>query len=144
MAAWIRCAELQAAAVPAGTFDKGKLRRCLNDIRVLSTKDPDEFVPELKGILARNGVVLVLLPQFPKMSAHGATFWIKPDKAVLLMSVRGRSADVFWFRLFHGIGHILLHGKKMFIDERKVSPELARQEREADYFAKDSLVGAGL
>ena len=144
MAAWIRCAERWAWETPVEKFDKRKLRKSLRNIRALSTKDPAEFVPELKGLLARQGVVLVLLPQFPKMSAHGATFWIKPDKAVLLMSVRGRSADVFWFRLFHGIGHILLHGKKMFIDDRKVSPELARQEREADYFAKDSLVGAGL
>ena len=144
MAAWIMCAELQAAAVPAGTFDKGKVGRGLNDIRVLSTRDPAEFVPELKGILARNGVVLVLLPRFPKPCARGATFWIKPDKAVLLMSPRACWTDISWFSLFHGIGHILLHGKRVFIDERKVSPELARQEREADYFAKDSLVGAGL
>ena len=140
LAAWIRCAELQAAAVPAGTFDKGKLRRCLNDIRVLSTRDPAEFVPELKRVLARHGVVLVLLPQFPKMSAHGATFWLKPNKAVLLMNLRERSTDVFWFRLFHEIGHILLHGKRMFIDERKISPELARQEKEADDFAAKCML----
>jgi HTH-type transcriptional regulator / antitoxin HigA len=140
LAAWIRCAELQAAAVPAGTFDKGKLRRCLNDIRVLSTRDPSEFVPELKGLLARHGVVLVLLPQFPNTSAHGVTFWIKPDKAVLLMSVRGRSADVFWHRLFHQIGHILLHGKRVFIDERTVSPEFARQEKAADDFAAECML----
>jgi hypothetical protein len=31
----------------------------------------------------------------------------------------------------------------MFIDERKVSPELTRQEKEADDFAGDWLVGAG-
>jgi HTH-type transcriptional regulator/antitoxin HigA len=143
LAAWIRCAELWAAEVPAGTFDKGKLRKSLNDIRALSTKDPAEFVPELKELLARYGVVLVLLPHFPKTYAHGATFWIKPDKAVLLMSLRGRWADIFWFSFFHEIGHILLHGKRMFIDERKASPELARQEKEADDFAADSLVGAG-
>ena len=143
LAAWIRCAELRAAEVQAETFDKVKLRKSLNDIRALSTKDPAEFVPELKELLARHGVVLVLLPHFPKTYAHGATFWIKPDKAVLLMSLRGGWADIFWFSLFHETGHILLHGKRMFIDERKVSPELARQEKEADDFAADLLVGAG-
>lgn len=144
LAAWIRCAERWAWETPVEKFDKRKLRKSLRNIRALSTKDPDEFVPELKGILARNGVVLVLLPRFPKTCARGATFWIKPDKAVLLMSPRACWTDISWFSLFHGIGHILLHGKRMFIDERMVSPELARQEREADYFAKDSLVGTVL
>lgn len=144
LAAWIRCAELRARETPAGTFDKGKLKKALKDIQALSTKAPAEFIPELKGLLARHGIVLVLLPQFQNTSAHGATFWIKPGKAVLLMGLRGCSADVFWYRLFHQIGHILLHGKRVFIDERKVSPELARQERETDDFARDLLDGAGL
>src|SRR4030043_1496972 len=106
MAAWIRCAERCAWETPVEKSDKRKLKKSLRNIRALSTKDPAEFVPELKGLLARQGVVLVLLPQFPKMSAHGATFWLKPNKAVLLMNLRERSTEVFWFRLFHEIGHI--------------------------------------
>ena len=51
-------------------------------------------------------------------------------------------ADIFWFSLFHEIGHILLHPKKTFIDDDQVRPELARQEKEADQFAADSLIGA--
>jgi HTH-type transcriptional regulator/antitoxin HigA len=76
-----------------------------------------------------------MLPHFPKADAHGATFWIKPDKAVILMNIRGKGADVFWLRLFHDIGHILLHQKKTYIDDGNVLPELARQETEADEFA---------
>lgn len=144
LAAWLRCAELQARETPTDILDKGRLKKALKDIRALRTKPLAEFMPELKALLARHGVVLVLLPQFPNTSAHGATLWIKPGKAVLLMTPRGSSADVFWHRLFHQIGHILLHGKRAFIDERKVSPESARQEREADDFARDWLAGAGL
>jgi HTH-type transcriptional regulator/antitoxin HigA len=55
------------------------------------------------------------------------------------MSIRGKWADVFWFSLFHEIGHILLHPKKTFIDDDQVLPELARQEKEADEFAANSL-----
>jgi len=143
LAAWIRCAELRAAEAPAETFDKGKLRRSLSDIRALSTKDPAEFMPELRRILERCGVVLVLLPHFPKTYAQGATFWARPDKAILAMSIRGKWADIFWFSLFHELGHILLHKKRTFIDTRKISPKLARQEKEADDFAANSLIGAG-
>ncbi len=140
LAAWLRCAEMRAAELPADGFDKEKLRKSLNEIRVLSAKSPDEFVPVLRKLLAGCGVVLVLLPHFPKTYAHGATFWLKPDKAVLLMSIRGRWADVFWFSLFHELGHILLHKKRTFIDDMKVSPELAQEEKEADRFAANSLI----
>ena len=142
LAAWIRCAEMRAKEAPAEPFNRGKLKKFLGIIRALSTKGPDEFRPELEQLLSRCGVVLVLLPHFPKTYAHGATFWIKPDKAVLLMSIRGKWADIFWFSLFHEIGHILLHPKKTFIDKDQVYPELARQEKEADQFAADSLIGA--
>jgi HTH-type transcriptional regulator/antitoxin HigA len=140
LAAWIRCAELRAAEVPGGAFDKSRLRKSLADIRAMSTKDPAEFMPELKRFLAQCGVALVLLPHFPKTYAHGATFWIKPDKAAILMSIRGKWADVFWFSLYHEIAHLLLHRKMTFIDDDKVPPELARQEKEADDFAANSLI----
>jgi HTH-type transcriptional regulator/antitoxin HigA len=141
LAAWIRCAEMRAKEAPAEAFDKGKLRKSLGNIRALSRKGPDEFMPELGQLLSRCGVVLVMLPHFPKTYAHGATFWIKPDKAVLLMSIREKSGDFLWFSLFHEIGHIILHPKKTYIDDGHVLPELARQEKEADQFALCSLRG---
>lgn len=139
LAAWIRCAEKRAAEIPTGAFDRKKLRKSLSEIRTLGSRNRAECMPELKELLARHGVALVLLPNFPKTFACGATFWLKPDKAVLLMSIRGRSPDAFWFRLFHGIGHILFHGKKMFIDGGKVSSELSRMEKKANDFAAECM-----
>ena len=142
LTAWIRCAELRATEVRTDIFDKKKLRAALAELRSLSVRDPDDFVPELEKTLGRCGVAFILLRHFPKTYAHGATFWIRPGKAVLLMSIRGRWEDVFWFSLFHEIGHLLLHGKRTFIDDRKVLPELAGKEREADEFAANSLIPA--
>ena len=142
LAAWLRCAELRAAEVKTSPFDKGKLREVLDKIRSLSTKKLAEFMPELERHLAGCGVVMILLPHFQKTYAHGATFWLGQDKAVLLMSFRGKWADVFWFSLFHEIGHILLHQKKTYIDGGRILPELARQEKEADEFAANSLIEA--
>ena len=34
------------------------------------------------------------------------------NKLVLSMTIRGAFSDIFWFTLFHEIGHLLLHGKK--------------------------------
>jgi HTH-type transcriptional regulator/antitoxin HigA len=144
LAAWIRCAELRAAELHTDAFGKKKLRAALPEIRAMSLKAPEEFVPRLGRILARCGVAFVLLPHFPKTYANGATFWKKPDKAVLLMSLRGRWEDIFWFSFFHEIGHLVLHGKKTFVDDDggKSAPELADKEEEANDFAAASLLPA--
>ncbi len=144
LAAWMRCAELKAAELPSAAFDRAKLLRSLGDIRALGLKDPAEFMPKLKRILAGCGVVLVMLPHFPKTYAHGATFWRRSGNAVLAMSIRGKWADIFLFSLFHELGHILLHEKRTFIDNPRVSPESARQEKAANDFAESSLIGAEL
>jgi HTH-type transcriptional regulator/antitoxin HigA len=141
--AWIRCGELRAGASESGgPFDRRKLRGSLNAIRGLSTKSAREFEPELKRVLAGCGVSLVMLPHFPKTYAQGATFWMKPNRPVLLMSYRGRWADVFWFSLFHEIGHILLHGKKTFIDDQGLGGGASRYEKEANEFAAEALLPA--
>lgn len=143
LAAWIRCAELRAAEIRTNTFDKKKLRSALSEIRSLSLTPPEVFEPRIAEILAKCGVAFVLLPHFPKTYANGATFWVKTDKAVLLMSIRGKWEDIFWFSLFHEIGHLVLHGKKTFIDDDGAVPELADKEKEADEFATNALIPPG-
>ena len=83
-----------------------------------------------------------MLPHFPKTYAHGATFWPNADKAVLVLSIRGGWADIFWFSLFHEIGHLLLHKKTMFVDDGSKPAEQEHLEEEADQFAANLLIPA--
>lgn len=140
LAAWLRCAELQAQNIGTAPFDKSALRTALNDLRAMTKMSPRAFPAALADRLAACGVTLVLQPHFPKTYAHGATFWLGADKAVLVLSLRGRWADVFWFSLFHEIGHLLLHKKKTFIDDGDIPADLAELEREADRFAAETLI----
>ena len=142
LAAWLRCAEMHAAEVQTAPFDRKRLKEEIVEIRALSMKEPEEFVPELKGLLAECGIVLVLLPHFPKSYANGAVFWPRRDKAVLVLSIRRKWADIFWFSLFHEIGHLMLHPGKTFIDDERAIADPARKEEEkkADEFAEDSLI----
>lgn len=142
LAAWLRCAEMRAADARSGVFDKAKLRAALGEIRAMTRKDPADLIPGLERLLASCGVVFLLLPHFPKTYAHGATFWLKPDKAVLLMSIRGKWADVFWFSLFHEAGHLLLHKKTTFIDDGDGPRERDLLEKQADEFASSRLIPA--
>ncbi|OGV46125.1 MAG: addiction module antidote protein, HigA family [Lentisphaerae bacterium GWF2_57_35] len=140
LAAWLRCGELKASGMAAKPYSKEGLEHALEEIRRLTNEPPETFEPALKSLLAECGVALVILPHLPKTYAHGATFWLK-DKAVLMMSIRGSWADIFWFSLFHELAHILLHDKRAtFIEDGNSDPEVGKQEDEASQFATDNLI----
>ena len=135
LAAWLRCAEMKAAEMPTEDFSKAKLRAALAGIAAMADKAPAGCLSELTKLLAGCGVVLVLLPPFPSARAIGATFWLRPAKAVLLISSRDMGADIFWARLFHEIGHLLLHKRTTFICGGNADPEVEAFEKEANDFA---------
>jgi len=144
LASWLRAGAVLANEIDCIRFDKDVLLANLEEIRTLTLKhEPNEFFPELKRILSQSGIALVVIPHFKKTHTTGATFWVKKDKAVIMMSLRGSWADIFWFSLFHELGHILLHDKRhTFLEGRKPSSEWEKQEMEADDFSQKKLIPA--
>lgn len=141
LAAWLRAGELAARGIDTRPYDEKGIRANLAEIRSLSKHTPEEFLPVLKQTLAQCGVGFVLHPHLPKTYVNGATFWLASDKAVLMLSNRGSWADVFWFSLFHEIGHIVLHDRRhTFLEDTAADPQWKKQEREADEFARDTLI----
>jgi len=141
VASWLRMGELRGQKIPCKPFDRAKLESSLEEIRAMTLMRPEEFQERLTKLLAECGVALVIAPHFPGTKAHGATFWIGRDKAVLMLTIRGHWADIFWFSLFHELGHILLHGRReTFIEDDAVSRDQEQQEEEANVFARDQLI----
>lgn len=137
---WLRAAELQVKDIPAKTWDSDKLRSCLAQIRSLTReKNPKIFLPILRDILSNCGVKLAIVPNISGTRASGATYFLSPDKAILVLSFRYKKDDHFWFSLFHEIGHLLLHGNKaLFIEDPSLSE--SAEEKEANDFAETVLV----
>jgi HTH-type transcriptional regulator/antitoxin HigA len=107
----------------------------------MTTREPEAFLPELSALLAEAGIAFVLVPHFPSTRVHGATFPVGRDRAVLAMTIRGSWADIFWFSLFHELGHILLHDKRDVILEGDDADAASKpREAEADAFARDTLI----
>ncbi|MGH7451284.1 MAG: HigA family addiction module antitoxin [bacterium] len=142
LAAWLRIGEVKGQKTVCAPFDVNKLEKTLPALRSLTLRAPEQFEPELHKILAGVGVVLVLAPHLSKTYAHGATFWLSRDKAVLMLTLRGSWADIFWFSLFHELGHILLHINKydVILESEEIETENQAREREADQFAADTLI----
>ena len=141
MAAWLRLGELKAQKQECALFNKAHLERSLATLRALTLKEPDVFLLRLRKTLAEAGVALVLCPHFPGTRAHGATYWLGREKAVLMLTIRGKWADIFWFSLFHELGHILMHERQaVFIEDGCEGPERIKKEEAADRFAADHLI----
>lgn len=140
-ASWLRMGEVFAERMDCDPFDQGKLEAALDEIRAMTLQHPREFQQALRDRLAECGVALVIVPHFPGTKAHGATFWISEEKAVLMLTIRGRWADIFWFSLFHELGHIVRHGRKaVIIEDDSFTDEQQGREEDADAFARDFLI----
>lgn len=141
VAAWLRLGELKGREIDCAPFDKSLLESVLPDLRGLTMQLPDTFLPRLTALLAHAGIALVLCPHLPKTYAHGATFPLGREKTVLMLSIRGKWADIFWFSLFHELGHILLHDRNtIFVDYDNGDAHLQKEEKEADEFAANILI----
>ncbi len=143
LAVWLRRAELMTQATDTADFDRTKLLDCLPGIRAMTTQPPQIFGPALHDQLAACGVAFIIQRSLPKTGVHGATFWLTPRKAVLVLTIRGAWADIFWFSLFHELGHLVLHGKnRTFLEDDSTDPDVRELESAADAFAADQLIPA--
>jgi HTH-type transcriptional regulator / antitoxin HigA len=141
IAAWLRCGELDSRKNQVAQFSEPILKQSLKELRGLTNETPEKFSKEARDILAESGVSLVYVPHFPSTYVSAAVRWIG-DTPVVQLSLFGAYADMFWFNLFHEIGHLLLHGKKeKFIefDNRDLSTVQVK-EKEADSFSRDELI----
>jgi addiction module HigA family antidote len=138
VSAWLRKGELEAQHLPCAPYSAKKFADHLGLIRGLTTTTPQYFLMELKRMCAAVGVAVVYLPSLPKAPISGATRWLTPDKALLQLSFRHKSDDIFWFSFFHEAGHILRHGKRaIFIEDNAGT---SSEEQEADTFAREMLI----
>lgn len=142
LATWLRAGHVIANKREVNKFNKETLEKNIPKIRALTNiTEPNELIEKITSLFAECGVVLVLVPTFPKSYTTGATFWVGKYKAVILMSLRGAWSDIFWFSLFHEVGHILLHDKRVtFLENGQHDTQYQRQEQEADTFSQKSLI----
>jgi len=140
IAAWLRQGELQAEKIECERWNAKRFEATFASTRALSReKNPEVFVPRLQQLCAEAGVAVVIVRAPAGCHASGATRFVTPQKAMLLLSFRFLSDDQFWFSFFHEAGHILLHGKQEVFIEGIEMPT-ASTEQEANDLAEHTLI----
>jgi Zn-dependent peptidase ImmA (M78 family) len=103
-------------------------------------KDPQIFIPKLRRISAESGVGVAVVRAPTGCRASGATRFLSDEKALLLLSFRYLTDDHFWFTFFHEAGHLILHGRKLFLESADMP--LDEEEQQANDFSAEILVPA--
>lgn len=122
-AAWIRIGELKAKKIECEPFNESIFKESLQEIRKLTIKGPELFVPEMIRLCSQSGVALTLVKEMKKVPWNGATKWLNPSKAMIIVNLRGKREDTFWFSFFHEAGHVLNDRKKnLYINDESDDP----------------------
>lgn len=142
VAAWLRQGERLAGELRCNAFEKSSFEAALAEVRRLTReREPKRFLPELQRLCAEAGVAVVVAPAPAGCPVSGATKWLGASKALIILSLRGKSDDKLWFTYFHEAGHLLKHGKSLtFLDILGEDGLNASEEAEADAFARDWLL----
>jgi HTH-type transcriptional regulator/antitoxin HigA len=140
VAEWLKQGEGKSAALNCMPWNPDKLKAELPTLRSMSRiKEPTAFLPELRDHCAACGVAVVIARTPTGCRASGATRFLTPQKAMILLSFRYLSDDQFWFTFFHETGHLLLHGiNNLFIEGVPSMSEA--DEREANIFSERVLI----
>src|SRR5262249_11044803 len=96
LAAWLRQGELEGCQIRCAPWHPETFRRVLVDVRGLTRLKEPAFLARLRTACAKAGVAVVFVRAPSGCRASGATRFIAPDKAMIILSFRHLSDDHFW------------------------------------------------
>jgi HTH-type transcriptional regulator/antitoxin HigA len=139
MFAWIKLCELAVAKQRAKKLpDVEKLKKSIPVIRALLFAKAEVLSERLKCVFNECGIKFCIVRHFRGAPVQGFIEKNLNNEMILCMTIRQKFADIFWFSLFHEIGHIVSGDiPARFIDYYDMPDE---RERLADEFAKNILI----
>lgn len=146
ISAWLRMGEQKAEELQCPKYDRDSFLQALDEIRELTTLDPEGFEPVMRSSLRNAGVRLVLVPSIPRSHVSGVARWLRHFSPLIQLSLYGKTNDKFWFTFFHEAAHILLHAdskkarQSVFLDDPDTGRSDDPKEAEADTWAANKLI----
>ena len=141
--AWVQTAINISKSIKTKPYNAEKFKSYLPELRGMTIKKPEEFLPRMQEIFAECGITFVLLPNLKNSIVNGAVKWLTVDRVVLAMNNRSLDADKFWFSLFHEIKHILQQKIKTVFINSSIEEMMSidnQLELEANIFAMNYLI----
>lgn len=136
--AWKRiCEHLTDKVNITEKFSIDILNEKYEDIKKTMFLEPNKMIIKLKKIFKECGIAFEVVHNFAGAPVQGY-IQRRNDKILLCMTIRQSFSDIFWFTLFHEIGHLINEDfNDQYIDYSFIESET---EKKADLFARNILI----
>lgn len=142
LGAWIRLCQIsgETSAVTV-RFDKDKVESLIVELKRIMMSSTEGFQRDLASKMNQYGIDFSIVRNFRGAPVQGYISQRKDGIYQMALTIRGSFADIFWFTLFHEIGHIVngdVSKCAKFIDsENNIN---VAQEDAANDFARNALL----
>lgn len=140
LGAWIRLCQLAGSNKAMSTkFDRKYTDDLINEIKNIMCQKDENIQRDLKSVMEKYGIDFSVARNFRGAPVQGYISQKSDGIYQMVLTIRGAYADIFWFSLFHEIGHIVNGdiGKNIkFLDDGSDFDK----EAAADLFASNMLL----
>lgn len=142
LGAWLCICKAQGDTQRINTaFDPTKTNELIDKIKQIMCSAKGDPQKPLKELFAQYGIDFSIVHNFRGAPVHGYIARKEDESYQMVLTIRGAFADIFWFSLFHELGHIVngdLSKPGSFIDADY--NKNSDMERAADHFASGALL----
>lgn len=145
MGAWIRLCEMLGDRKPHvhTQFSADRVNELTQNLKAVMVSQSAELQKDIADVLSSYGIKFSMVKNFRGAPVHGYISLGRDGSYHMVLTIRGAYADIFWFSLFHEIGHIVngdISKVGVYIDTIEGNDEA--KENAADMFARDALLNA--
>ena len=122
-------------------FDPGRIEELISKLKIVMLTTRGNLQKNLKDLFAEYGIDFSIVHNFRGAPVHGFIARKEDGTYQMVLTLRGAAADIFWFSLFHELGHIVngdVSKVGSFIDADYTKDD--QKEIAADLFASCALL----
>ena len=140
LGAWIRLCQIAGENRSVEIkYDSSKVEELITEIKNIMLDIDANIQIALRDVMKKYGIDFSIMKNFTGAPVQGYLSQKKDDTYQMTLTIRGAYADIFWFSLFHELGHLVngdVGKNSKFLDDGNDK----EKEEKADIFAKDSLI----
>lgn len=140
LGAWIRLCQIAGEKREVqSTFNVEGLEELVCELKGVMLHHEGDVQEELRSIFARYGIDFSIVRNFRGAPVQGYVAPKSDGSYQMVVTIRNAYADIFWFSIFHELGHIVngdINKKSNFVDDGSD----IEKENAADRFACNMLI----
>ncbi len=139
LGAWVRMCQLSGKNDIDTCFKPEEIENLICEIKSVMLNQNADIQNDLRKIMAKYGIDFSVVRNFRGAPVQGYISQKANGTYQMVLTIRGAFADIFWFSIFHELGHIMngdVGKSAKFID----SGLDVMKERAADSFASKKLI----